>query len=81
MLLKDKLKNYQLILGSQSPRRKMLLEELGLSFDIIPLTIDESYPKELLAEQIPEYLAKKKAEPFVKNLQANIWRRKKPNLS
>lgn len=69
MLLKDQLKEYQLILASQSPRREMLLKELGLKFDIIPLSIDESYPKELLLEQIPEYLAKKKAAPFLKNIQ------------
>lgn len=69
MLLKDQLKSYQLILASQSPRREMLLKELGLEFDIIPLSVDESYPKELLLEQVPEYLAKKKAEPFLKNIQ------------
>lgn len=69
MLLKDKLKSYQLILASQSPRREMLLKELGFEFDIIPLSVDESYPKELLLEQVPEYLAKKKAEPFLKNIQ------------
>lgn len=69
MLLQEKLKDYQLILASQSPRREMLLKELGLHFDRIPLSIDESYPKELLLEQVPEYLAKKKASPFLKNLQ------------
>ncbi|PVX52027.1 septum formation protein [Balneicella halophila] len=69
MLLHEKLKGYQLILASQSPRREMLMKQLGLQFDIIPLSIDESYPKELLLEQVPEYLAKKKAEPFVKNIQ------------
>ncbi len=69
MLLKDKLKDYQLILASQSPRRKMLLEEIGLNFEVIALSIDESYPKEILAEQVPEYLAKKKALPFLKNIQ------------
>lgn len=69
MLLKDNLKDYQLILASQSPRREMLLKQLGLHFDIIPLSVEESYPKELLLEQVPEYLAKKKAEPFLKNIQ------------
>ncbi len=69
MLLHEKLKEYQLILASQSPRRKMLLEQMGLDFEIIALSVDESYPKELLARQIPEYLAKKKALPFLKNLQ------------
>ncbi len=69
MLLTEKLKAYQLILASQSPRRKMLLEGLGLIFDVIALSVDESYPKELLAEQVPEYLAKKKALPFLKSIQ------------
>ncbi len=69
MLLKDKLKDYQLILASQSPRRKVLLEELGLKFDIISLKIDESYPKDIEVKEVPEFLAKKKATPFLKNLQ------------
>ncbi|MBS9767365.1 MAG: septum formation protein Maf [Flavobacteriaceae bacterium] len=69
MLLHEKLKEHQLILASQSPRRKMLLEEMGLHFDVIALSIDESYPKEILATQVPEYLAKKKALPLLKSLQ------------
>ncbi len=69
MLLKDKLKDYQLILASQSPRRKILLEELGLKFDVISLKIDESYPKDIEVKEVPEFLVKKKAAPFLKNLQ------------
>ncbi len=69
MLLKDKLKDYQLILGSQSPRRKVLLEELGLKFNIVSLKIDESYPKDIEIKEVPKFLAKKKAAPFLKNLQ------------
>ncbi len=47
--------NKQIILASQSPRRKFLLELIGLKFDIIPSNIDEDHlpiqnPGELVKE-------------------------------
>ena len=38
----EKIKNYNIILGSNSPRRKEILEELGLNVRVIPSNIDES---------------------------------------
>ncbi|MBR3794177.1 MAG: Maf family protein, partial [Alistipes sp.] len=36
MLLHDKLKNYRLILASQSPRRRQLLEDADIEFTLAP---------------------------------------------
>ena len=62
--LQKKLKGHTLILGSASPRRKMFLEQLGLEFEVRTKAVEEVYPQELQAGEIPEFLAKLKAAPF-----------------
>jgi septum formation protein len=64
--IEETLKNYpyQLILGSNSPRRQELLKSLGFNFLIKPINADESFPPHLQAEDIPLYLAEKKADAF-----------------
>ena len=48
------LDDYQIILGSQSPRRVELLRGLDLPFEQIRLEgVDESYPTDLPLEEIP----------------------------
>ena len=64
MLLQEKFKDYSIILGSQSPRRKELLAGLKLDFKTLPLNADESYSNDLKREQITEYLCRVKAEVF-----------------
>lgn len=64
----NNLKNYHIILASQSPRRHQMLKELGLDFKIQTKDIEEVYPDHLKGEQIPIYLAKLKAEAFELNL-------------
>lgn len=59
-MLKDKFKNNQIILASKSPRRKELLERLGLDFIVISLEVDESYSEELKKHEITEFLCHKK---------------------
>ncbi len=52
-----------IILASQSPRRKELLSSAGFTFEIAVADIDEdNYPPELFIQDIPAFLAKKKAE-------------------
>ena len=63
-MLKDKLKKYNIILASKSPRRQFLLKELGLRFEIRTKNTDESFPKKLKGKQIALYLCKKKADAF-----------------
>jgi len=51
----------KIILASASPRRQYLLKEIGLDFTVDPPHIDESFPADMPVEEIPSYLAKKKA--------------------
>ena len=56
------MKSPKIILASSSPRRKKILEDVGYTFDIYPSNILEVYPDSLPIEDIPVYLAEKKAE-------------------
>lgn len=49
------------ILASASPRRKQLLEAAETDFEIITAAIDETPPADMIAYQVPEFLARKKA--------------------
>ncbi|MEP6675835.1 MAG: Maf family protein [Ferruginibacter sp.] len=51
----------KIILASQSPRRKQLLEWAEVSFDIIVKETDESYPEKLNPDEIAMHIAKNKA--------------------
>ncbi len=71
MLLTEKLKDTNIILASQSPRRKELLAGLGLKFSTISLDIDETFDRnEFKKEQITEYLSAKKAKAYT-DIQPN----------
>ena len=71
MLLTEKLKDTNIILASQSPRRKELLAGLGLQFSTISLDIDETFDRnEFKKEQITEYLSAKKAKAYT-DIQPN----------
>lgn len=52
----------RLILGSGSPRRKALLEAMGLSFEVQTTEMEETYPEALKGHQITDYLAIRKSE-------------------
>ena len=58
------------ILASASPRRKELLEQIGVKFDILPATGEEVITKELPGEEVME-LAKQKAEEVAKTAGAD----------
>lgn len=51
----------RIVLASQSPRRKQLLEWAEVPFDIIIKETDELYPADLPAPEIPVYIARNKA--------------------
>ncbi|MFZ1677152.1 MAG: Maf family protein [Saprospiraceae bacterium] len=51
-----------LLLASKSPRRQDLLRAAGIDFKLIDVDVEENYPDDMLAELVPEYLARKKAE-------------------
>lgn len=57
-------KGKQLVVASASPRRKWLMEELGVSFTVEPKNVEEIYPDDLKREEIPLFLSKLKAAAF-----------------
>ena len=62
--LKEKMK--KIVLSSNSPRRKELLGELGIDFEVRVIEgIDETYPKELSVEEVPQYIAREKARIYI----------------
>jgi septum formation protein len=61
-----------LILASHSPRRQSLLRELGVDFTIRTQSIDEIYPPDLPINEIPGYIASKKAEAFGPSTLSNM---------
>ena len=63
-LLHQQLSQYHLILASASPRRISLLKELNLTFDCIPLDVEEVFPAGLEDHEVAKFLAKLKAEAF-----------------
>lgn len=66
------LKKYKIVLGSNSPRRRELLAGLDIDFEVQVIPgIDESYPDNLKAEDIPVYIAKKKAEAYMATMPEN----------
>ena len=68
----DNLKNYDIILASNSPRRKELLQRLGLPFKVRTLFgVDESFPENLRGEDIALYIARKKAEAYKSSMSSN----------
>lgn len=70
-MLKEKLSNYEIILASQSPRRIKFFNELDIKFRSIKLDFDESYPNNLSAEQITDFIANKKASYYSELLNKN----------
>lgn len=60
-----------IILASASPRRKELLQQIGLTFSVIPSHADEVITKTLPGE-IVEELSKQKAEDVAKDLEEGI---------
>ena len=61
----ENLKDYHIILASNSPRRRELLGGLGIDYEVRVLSgIDESYPETLPVADIAEFIAAKKADAY-----------------
>lgn len=68
----NNLKKYNVILASNSPRRRELLSQLGLEFTVKTLRgIDESYPSELEGEAVALYIVGKKADAYRATMAAD----------
>lgn len=65
----ENLKKYKVVLASKSPRRKELLGMLDIPFEIkVKDGIDESYPSEMPAEEVAEYLSRIKGKAYAESL-------------
>jgi|TARA_B110000240_G_scaffold104882_1_gene118486 septum formation protein len=63
-MLKQKLKDYNVILASGSPRRQQFFKDLEIDFTIQLKEIEEIYPIELKGSGITDYLADLKSKAF-----------------
>lgn len=59
----------EIILGSQSPRRRALLAGLDIPFTVVSIDADESFPADLQAGDIPYYISRAKARAYEPLLQ------------
>jgi len=65
----------KIILASGSPRRRELLDMVGISFEVIPADVDETADPALLPDQLVAHLAEKKAlhvSHMIKDQQAVV---------
>jgi septum formation protein len=62
----------KIVLASQSPRRKQLLEWAELDFDVLTRETDESWPEGMPMEEIPIYIAREKARAV---MQLELYKR------
>ncbi|MDE6560324.1 MAG: Maf family nucleotide pyrophosphatase [Muribaculaceae bacterium] len=68
----DNIKKFNVILASKSPRRKELLGMLDIPFDIkVKDGIDESYPNDMPAIEVAEFLARLKGKAYAEDIKEN----------
>lgn len=53
--------NKKIILASKSPRRRTLLANAGIDFEVKVEEVEETYPPDLSVDEVAPYLARKKA--------------------
>lgn len=63
-MLQNKLQPYNILLASSSPRRKLLMEEMGVPFKVSVRHVEETYPKGLSPEEVAKYISRLKADAF-----------------
>lgn len=68
----ENLNKYEIVLTSNSPRRKELLQRMGVNFKVRTLFgIDESYPDSLRGEDIVCYISRNKAKAYQSSMAPN----------
>lgn len=68
----ENLNKYEIVLASNSPRRKELLQRMGVNFKVRTLFgIDESYPDSLRGEDIVCYVSRNKAKAYQSSMAPN----------
>ncbi|TGD80319.1 Maf family nucleotide pyrophosphatase [Hymenobacter wooponensis] len=58
----------RLVLASNSPRRRQLLTDLGVAYEVRLREVDESFPPHLVRAEVAEYLAAHKASAYASDL-------------
>lgn len=68
----NNLSKYNIILASNSPRRRELLSQLGIEYSVKTLEgIDESFPETLSNTEVAEFIANKKADAYLQLMAEN----------
>lgn len=68
----ENLKKYQVVLASNSPRRRELLQRLGVDLKVRTLFgIDETFPSSLKGEDIVRYISRNKAKAYRTSMAPN----------
>lgn len=68
----ENLNKYEIVLASNSPRRKELLQRMGVNFKVRTLFgIDESYPDSLRGEDIVCNISRNKAKAYQSSMAPN----------
>lgn len=60
-----------IVLASQSPRRKQLLEWAEIPIEVIVQPTAEDYPEQLAVDEVPVYIAKQKAIAVIQSGRVN----------
>jgi septum formation protein len=63
-MILEELKKFKVILASQSPRRRELLQLMGITFEAVSADLDEHFDPSLKGQEIPEFLSELKAQHF-----------------
>lgn len=66
------IEKYHILLGSKSPRRRELMQMMRIPFNVVTISgVEETFPDDMPAEEVPLYLSGKKAEAYLKHLHGN----------
>lgn len=63
-MILENLNDKKILLASKSPRRQKLLKGLGISFEIVVVNCDETYPNHLKNEKITDFISETKAKSY-----------------
>ncbi len=70
-MLLEIIKEYKLLLGSKSPRRKELLENAGFDFEVVDIDVAETFDPAMKPKKVAAFLSKKKALGYRQVLEEN----------
>lgn len=63
-MLLDTLQNYRILLASKSPRRRELMQDMNIPFEIISTDVEEDFDPALPPEEVVKYLSQLKLSPL-----------------